>query len=132
MKTLSIIFLCLLVFVLGLALGFHVGHRKTLQQTQAAAQSDYQERSSENLEFEARAYLRCLHDIDSGDITNLHNFALTHLRVYVADVHNERALGYTWAPHIMALYTNATNYLAEHHIEVGRPNTALEPTPTAP
>jgi hypothetical protein len=114
MKTSSIIFLCLLVFVFGLALGYQISRRKSIRQTQAAVWSDYQERSSENAEFEARAYLRCLQDIDSGDITNLHEFALKHLQLYVADVRQEREKGYGWAPHIQSLYSNATIYVAEH------------------
>ncbi len=114
MKTSSIIFVCLLVFVFGLALGYRVGHKKSLRETQAAEWSDYLERSSENLEFEARAYFRCVHDIDSGDITNLHEFALQHLRLYVYDVRQEREKGYNWAPHIQSLYSNATIYVAEH------------------
>jgi hypothetical protein len=113
-KASRFIIICLLAFVLGSALGYFVGMRRGFHKAYAAEWSDHQERSSENLEFEARACLRCLQDIDSGDITNLHNFALTHLRVYVSDVQQMQAAGYTWAPHMRPLYSNAVVYVAEH------------------
>ena len=94
------------------------------------------ERGSENMEFEARAYFRCLQDIDSGSITNLHDFALTHLRVYVSDVQQMQAAGYAWAPHIRPLYSNAVVYVAEHprkeSDKTNRANKSLQPTATAP
>jgi hypothetical protein len=136
MKTSQFIFVCLLVFALSCSLGFFVGVRAGFHQAYTKEYSDYMERGSENLEFEARAYMRCLHNIDSGDITNLHNDALTSLRYYVSDVHDMHKMGYTWAPHIPWLYSNAVVYVREHPQQASgksrRPNTSLEPTPTAP
>jgi cell division protein FtsL len=113
MKKSLVIFICLLVFVLGCALGYHIGRRKDLRILAEMDQSSL-ERAQENSEFEARAYFHCLQAIDSGDVTNLHEFALGHLRYYVSDVRQSRDEGYTWAPHIPALYSNATIYVAEH------------------
>jgi hypothetical protein len=50
----------------------------------------------------------------SGSISNLHRFALGHLRYYTSDVQQTRQQGHTWAPHIPSLYSNATAYLADH------------------
>ncbi len=136
MRKLSVIFICLLLFILGSALGYRVGHRKGLREAEALVWSDYLERAQQNGEFETRAYLHCLEAIDSGDITNLHEFALDHLRFYVWDVKQCRKEGYTWAPHIQWLYSNATVYVAEHPRKASnmtrRRNTRLDPTDTAP
>jgi len=136
MKTSQLIFVCLLVAVLASALAYFVGVRRGFHKAYTKEWSSYLERGSENMEFEARAYLRCLPDIDSGDITNLHDFALTHLRVYVSDVRQMHSEGYTWAPHIPWLYSNATVYVAEHPLnesdKTRRPNKSLQPTATAP
>ena len=132
MKTLLLIFVCLLVFVVGGAVGYRVGVRQAFHKIDGQLFTNQLERAQENVEFEARGYFHCLQALDAGDTTNLHEFALGHVRFYVSDVQQMRSEGYTWAPHIWQLYTNATNYLAEHHVQAGRPNTALEPTPTAP
>jgi len=136
MKTVQLIFVCLLVAALASTLGYFIGVRRGFHKAYTKEWSDYLERGSENMEFEARAYYRCLQDIDSGGITNLHDFALTHLRVYVSDVQDMRSDGYSWAPHIPWLYSNAVVYVAEHPRPASdksrRPNTALEPTATAP
>jgi hypothetical protein len=106
-----------LIFILGSALGYFAGLRKGFHRSYSQEYSDYLERVQENGEFEARAYLRYLQAIDSEcpkDITNLHEFALGHLRYYVSDVQQSREEDYTWAPHIQWLYSNATVYVAEH------------------
>jgi len=113
MKKSHVIFICLLMLVLGCAFGYYLGHRMD-RRILAEMEQSSMERADENMEFEARAYYRCLQDMDSGDIAKLHDFALSHLRVYVAEVQQSRGEGYTWAPHIPALYSNATVYVAEH------------------
>lgn len=124
MKTSQFIFVCLLIFGLSSALAFLVGVRIGFHQAYTKEWSDYLERGQENGEFEARAYFRCLQDIDSGGITNLHDFALTHLRAYVSNVQDMRSDGYTWAPHIPSLYSNAVIYVREHpRDENHRPDT---------
>ena len=117
MKTSQLIFICLLICVLSSVLGYFVGLRRGFHKAHIEEWSSYLERGSENVEFEARAYYRCLQDIDSGDITNLHAFALGHLRLYVGDVRRSREMGYDWAPHIQTLYSNATIYVAEHPLQ---------------
>jgi hypothetical protein len=114
MKKSRVIIICLLVFVLGSALGYYIGHRKGLCAATGLMFSDDIESAQKNLEFETRAYLRCLNDLDSGNVTNLHEFALGHVRFYVSDVQQLQSEGYTWAPHIPQLYSNATVYVAEH------------------
>ena len=71
MKTSSMIFLCLLVFVAGLVVGYHVGHRPSLRSKQGA------------------------------DLVRL----------------PENSDAYYW------YYRNVwlPNYLAEHHVQAGRP-----------
>jgi hypothetical protein len=114
MKTSQLIFVCLLVCVLSSALGYFAGWRRGFHKAHTEEWSNYMERGSENVEFEARAYYRCLQDIDSGNITNLHAFALDHLQLYVGDVRRSYEMGFDWAPHIPTLYSNATIYVAEH------------------
>ena len=114
MKKSVIIAVGLGVFALGAALGYRVGERRGQDKAIGEAWMDSMERSQLNGEYEARAYLRCLQDIDSGNISNLHRFALGHVRRYVSGVQQERQEGHTWAPHISSLYSNATVYLAEH------------------
>jgi hypothetical protein len=136
MKRLSLISICLLVFLVGSVVGYHVGVRKTFQKMDGQLFTNELERAQENIEFEARGYFHCLQALDANDITNLHEFALHDLRFYVSDVQQSRSEGYTWAPHIMALYISATNYLAEHpqsgSDKTRRPNKSLQPTATVP
>jgi hypothetical protein len=133
MKKSTVIFICMLVFVVGSAFAYRAGYRKGLRQAEALVWSDYLERAQLNGEYEARAYLRCLQDIDSEDISNLHEFALGHLRYYVWDVQQRREEGYTWAPHIQWLYSNATVYVAEHPRKASdkthQPNRPRQPLP---
>jgi hypothetical protein len=126
MKTLLLIVACLLVFVVGAGVGYHVGVRKTIHKIDGQLFTNQLERAQEIVEFEARGYFHCLQALDAGDTTNLHEFALGHVRFYVSDVQQMRSDGYTWAPHIWELYTNATNYLAEHHVQAGRPPMRVE------
>ncbi|MGD0207406.1 MAG: hypothetical protein ABSC89_07370 [Verrucomicrobiota bacterium] len=112
-KPLAILF-CLLAFVLGSAVGYFVGHWKGHRTATELVQYEVMEREQKNLEFETRAYFRCLQDLDSGSITNLHAFALGHLRFYVDDVQQLQREGYTFAPHIPSLYSNAMIYVAAH------------------
>src|SRR2546425_6652612 len=114
MKKSHAILICFLVFVLGSALGYYTGHRKGLSAAEDLMWTDQMESSQKNVEFETRAYLRCLQDLDSGNIANLHEFALDHLWFYVSDVQQLQREGRTWAPHIPWLYSNATVYVAEH------------------
>ena len=58
MKKSHVIFICLLVFVVGSALGYYVGHRKGLRKAADLEWSDYMDRSLLNIEYEARAYFR--------------------------------------------------------------------------
>jgi hypothetical protein len=114
MKKSRIIVIGSVALIVGAALGYYVGQRRGFKKAFTQEERDYRERTQLNMEFEARAYLRCLQDIDSGNITNLHEFALGHLRYYVWDVQQSRQEGYTWAPHIPWLYSNATTYLTEY------------------
>ena len=104
----------LVVLLLGAGIGYHYGKRKGHNDAIEEEWMDSMERAQLNGEYEARAYLRCVQDIDSGNVSNLHRFATTHLRVYVSGVQDERQQGHTWAPHIPSLYSNATAYLAQH------------------
>ena len=136
MKRSQFILVCLLMFIFGSAVGYFVGLRRGFHKAYSEEWSNYMERASENLEFEARGYFHCLQALDSGDITNLHDFALGHMRVYVYDVQQMQAAGYTWAPHIRWLYSNAVVYVSEHprkeSDKTRRPSTARKPTATAP
>jgi hypothetical protein len=114
MKKSHVILLCLLVFAVGFVPGYYFGHWKGHRTAAELVKYEYMERDQKNLEFETRAYLRCLQDLDSGSISNLHQFALNHLRFYVDDVRQLQSEGYTWAPHIWSLYSNAVVYVAEH------------------
>ncbi len=113
MKEWRLFLLCSLVFIIGAALGYFAGRRRGLESARDLLVRDQIESGSMNLEWEARGYFRCLQDLDSGNLTNLHAFALTHLRVYVANVQEMQRLGYR-APQIPFLYSNAIAYLAEH------------------
>jgi hypothetical protein len=112
MKTSQFIFVCLLVFGLSSSLGFLIGVRTGFHQAYVKEMNDDLESADENEQFEARAYLRCLQDIDSGDITNLHDWALRHVRFYVQSVQEDRQMGNTWAS--PWIYSNAAIYVSEH------------------
>jgi hypothetical protein len=131
MKALQVILVCLLVAVLASLAGYVVGVRRGYHK----AQNDDIKLSSRNLEFEAQACLRWLHEFDLGDNTDASNFALAKVQVYVFQAQEERARG-LWAPQIPGFYSNAVTYLAEHpgqtSVKSHRPNTSLEPTATAP
>jgi hypothetical protein len=111
MKKSHAILICLVV--LGTTLGYYAGHRKGLNAAEVLMVTDQLEGSQKNLEFETRAYLRCLQDLDSGSNASLHDFALGHVRYYVSDVQQLQREGHDWAPHIPTLYSNATAYLAQ-------------------
>jgi hypothetical protein len=111
MKKSHAILICLVV--LGSALGYYVGYRKGLNAAEVLMLTDQIESAQKNLEFETRAYLRCLQDLDSGSNASLHEFALGHVRYYVSDVQQLQKEGHEWAPHIPSLYSNATAYLAQ-------------------
>lgn len=112
MKTSQFIFVCLLVSALSLSVGFIAGVKKGFRQAYTKDMTDDIERANENEQFETRAYLRCLQDIDSGDIANLHDWALRHVRFYVQSVQKDQQMGYTWAS--PWLYSNAVIYVSEH------------------
>jgi len=111
MKKSHAILICFVL--LGTALGYYVGHRKGLNAAEHLMVSEQMESSQKNREFETRAYLRCLQDLDSGSNASLHDFALDHVRYYVSDVQTLQREGHDWAPHIPWLYSNATAYLAQ-------------------
>src|SRR5947207_13646437 len=114
MKKTIIFAVGLAAFVLGAVLGYGLGERRGHNNAITEEWMDSMERAELNGEYEARAYFRCLQDIDSGNISNLHRFAMGHLRYYVSDVQEARQQGCAWVPHIRSLYSNATVYLTEH------------------
>jgi hypothetical protein len=131
MKASQVIFVCLLVAVLASLAGYFVGVRRGYHK----AQNDDLKLSSRNLEFEAQACLRWLHEFDLGENTDASNFALAKVQAYIFQAQEERERG-SWAPQIPGFYSNAMTYLAEHprrtSVKSHRPNTSLEPTATAP
>src|SRR5690349_813831 len=111
MKKFHAILLCFIV--LGTALGYYLGHRKGSNAAGDLMVSDEMESAQKNLEFETRAYLRCLQDLDAGSNASLHDFALAHVRHYLSDVQQLQRECRPWAPHIPLLYSNATAYLTQ-------------------
>jgi hypothetical protein len=102
------------VCILGLALGYGAGRYQGAHRAAAIDMSYNLERAQENGEFEALAYFHCLQAMDSGNLTNLHAFALGQLRYYAWNVQQLREQGHAWSPHNPWLYSNATVYVAEH------------------
>ena len=136
MKTSQLVFVCLLVAILASALGYlvgwHIGDRRAFHQTR----DDYLEDAQFNMQLIARTYLECMHDVDSGrpeDIAHLRKETRSALNVYISGVQDLHNLGIDYVPNAQ-IFSNATEYLATHPINSTnrRPNTALEPTPTAP
>src|SRR5438093_9217735 len=116
MKKSSVIFLCLLMFVLGSALGYRVGLRRALHKIGDEMTQDQLVDAQHAMELEARGYLYSLHALDSGraeDIADLRKRAMTHMRVYIQGIQDLHDLGYEWTPSSLIL-SNATAYLAEH------------------
>ncbi len=115
MKKTRMIFICLLIFALGSALGFFVGWKTGLHKGYTRTVNDYLESTQRNLEHETRAYLKCLQAIDSGsevDISNLQHIALGRLKLYDFGVQFDRTNGFDWDDD--QFYTNVTLYLASH------------------
>ena len=105
--------LALSMCLLGLALGYGAGRHQGSRAAAAVDRSYNLERAQENDEFEALAYFHCLQALDSGNVTNLHAFAVGQLRYYVWNVQQLRERGNNWSPHNPWLYTNAAAYVAE-------------------
>ena len=115
MKKTRIISICLVVFVLGSALGFFSGWESGLHKGYKWTVNDYLESTQRNLEHETCAYLMCLQAFDSGsemDMSNLQHIALGRLKLYDFEVQLDRTNGFDWDD--TQFYTNVTLYLANH------------------
>src|SRR5689334_209888 len=96
MKKLTVMFICVVVFALGLALGHSVGLRRALHRIGDEMVGDQSRDGQHAMECEARGYLFSLQALDSGraeDIAALRERALTHLRVFVQGVYDLRGEG---------------------------------------
>jgi|SRR5882762_3295847 len=116
MKKSGIIILCLLVFVLGSALGYRIGLRRALHKIGDEMESDQLSDAQFASQCEARGYLYSLQALDSGraeNITDLRKRGLSQLRIYVQGVQDLHNLGHAWTPDEQT-FSNATAYLAEH------------------
>ena len=116
MKRTTAIFICLVTLALGFALGHRIGLRRTLHKIGDEMSRDQLVDAQHAMELEVRGYLYSLHAVDSGraeDIADLRKRAMTHMRVYVQGIQDLRDLGYDWTPSSL-IFSNATNYLAEH------------------
>jgi len=117
MKKSNVVFICVLVFVLGAALGYRVGLRRALHKIGDEMVGDQLRDAQHASEAEARGYLFSLQALDSGraeDITHFRERALSHLRGYVHEVRDLQAEGYTWTPVNHQFYSNAVAYLTDH------------------
>ena len=117
MKKSTVILICLLVFVLAVALGYAVGLRKGVHNAYLQVTSDYLRDSQSHSMLVARTYLDCLQAMDTGrpdDAMSLRRRALNHLKVYVSGAQDLHAQGYTWGSINEEIYSNAVMYLAEH------------------
>ena len=108
----SALVIYLLVFVVGLGLGFSIAMRRVF-----LTRADYVRLLHTDCQHRAGAYLHFLQAQDSGrpdEMTGLRLRALTNLSAYVQEVQSLQAEGVTWAPLDRSLYSNAASYLASH------------------
>jgi hypothetical protein len=112
-----VILICLLVFVLAVALGYSIGLRRGVHRAYLQTTNDYLRDLQFHMELIARTYLDCLQGLDSArpdDMAHLRKHALSALNVYVRGIQDARTQGYTWTPLNDEVFSNAAIYLAQH------------------